>query len=89
MKNEDTNGLRSRKEILTCRSYLENLVDALIMMIYAIPLNLRRFDGVSMSNALPKEATAPSLLHNKCQPYQICCVARKDQMLQKNSKMKS
>ena len=43
MKNEDANGLRSRKEELTCRSYLENLVDALMMMIYVVLINLRRF----------------------------------------------
>jgi len=48
MKNEDANGLRSRKATLTYRSYLDNLVDALMMMIYAIPINLRRFEGASM-----------------------------------------
>ena len=58
-------------------------------MIYAVPINLRRFDEVSMSNDLPKEATVPSLPHNKRQPYQICCIMRKKQKLQKNSKMKS
>ena len=77
------------KEELTCRSYLENLVDALMMMIYAVPINLRRFEEPSMWNDLPKEANAPSLLHNKHQPYQIRCVKKEDQMLQKNNKMKS
>ena len=89
MKNEDANGLRSRKETLTCRSYLENIVDSLMVMIYAVSINLRRFNEVSMSNDLPKEATTPSLLYNKRQPYQICCIMRKEQMLQKNSKMRS
>ena len=89
MKNEDANGLRSRKAILTCRSYLDSLVDALMVMIYDVSINLRRFDEVSMSNNLPKEATAPFLLHNKCQPYQICCIMIKEQILQKNSKIKS
>ena len=27
MKNQYANGLKSRKETLTCRSYLDNLVD--------------------------------------------------------------
>ena len=38
---------------------------------------------------LPEEVNAPSLLHNKRQPYQICCIMRKSKMLQKNSKKKS
>ena len=63
------------------RSYLENLVDALVVMIYVVLINLRRFEGVSMSNIFPKEATTLSLLHNKRQPYQICCIMRKKQML--------
>ena len=29
MKKVDANGLRSGRKVLTCRSYLENLVDAL------------------------------------------------------------
>ena len=69
--------MEPRKEELTCGSYLDNHVDILMMMIYAVSINLRRFDEVSMSNDLPKEATAPSLLHNKHQPYQICCIMRK------------
>ena len=36
-----------------------------------------------MPNVLPQEANAPSLMHNKRQPYQICCVMRKEQMLKK------
>ena len=30
-----------------------------------------------MPNVLPQEANAPPLLHNKRQPYQICCIIRK------------
>ena len=44
-ENEDANGLRWRKEELTYGSYLDNLVDALMMMIYVVPINLRRFGG--------------------------------------------
>ena len=30
-----------------------------------------------MLNFFPQEANVPSLLHNKRQPYQICCIMRK------------
>ena len=36
-----------------------------------------------MPNVLPQEATAPSLLHNKRQPYQICCIMRKKNATEK------
>ena len=45
-------------------------------------------DEDSMQINFPKEAYAPSLLDNKRQQYQIWCIKRNEQMLQKNNKMK-
>ena len=47
LKIKGANGLRSRRKELTCGSYLDNLADSLMMMIYVVPINLRRF-GLSL-----------------------------------------
>ena len=56
------------REELTCRSYLEKLVDAFEDDDPCYPDQLEKIWVSSMLNVLPQEATAPSLLHNKRQP---------------------
>ena len=43
----------------TCRSYLENLIDALMMMIPTIPINLRSFEQFLCPTFCPKESMCP------------------------------